>query len=125
LDCLLDNARAARAEAICLTAQATRLTASDCLDLFGTPTPGQAVELCVSDKGSGLSAETQQKLFAEPFFSTRPGHRGMGLAVVYGIVQAHHGGFRLDPGPEGRGAVARVVLPLAAAGTQPTASDSG
>jgi signal transduction histidine kinase len=117
VSCLLDNARTAmRNEGeVSLTARATQLTAADCLDLFGSPTPGPVVELLVSDTGSGLRAEVRQRIFAEPFFSTRPGHRGMGLAVVYGIVQAYHGGFRLDPNPEGQGTIARVVLPLAAA----------
>jgi two-component system NtrC family sensor kinase len=68
-------------------------------------------ELEVSDTGSGISPADLKKLF-EPFFSTKEKGTGLGLAVVYGIVQRHHG--TIDVRSEvGQGTTVRVRLPLA------------
>jgi CheY-like chemotaxis protein len=48
---------------------------------------------------------------ASPFFTTRPRHRGLGLAAVYGILHLHCGGLAFDDRPGG-GTVARFVLPI-------------
>jgi K+-sensing histidine kinase KdpD len=114
LGAVLENACEciAGAGTVTLVARSATLTEADCLGLFGNPGPGPCVEVAVSDTGCGLSLEVQRHLLAEPFFSSKPGHRGLGLAIVHGILHVHRGGFRLDPGPE-RGAVVRLFLPLA------------
>jgi signal transduction histidine kinase/ActR/RegA family two-component response regulator len=114
LAALLDNAREALAGpgSITVSARAAELSAADCLGLFGAVRPGPHVEVCIADTGSGLSPEAQRRLFAEPFFTTKPRRRGFGLAIAYGILHAHRGGLRLYPGAE-HGALARVVLPAA------------
>jgi two-component system, cell cycle sensor histidine kinase and response regulator CckA len=64
----------------------------------------------ISDNGTGIDAESLPKIF-EPFFTTkRPPHRGLGLALVYGIVTNHGGGVALSSQP-GVGTSARVYLP--------------
>jgi two-component system cell cycle sensor histidine kinase/response regulator CckA len=64
----------------------------------------------ISDSGSGIDAESLPRIF-EPFFTTkRPPHRGLGLALVYGIVTNHGGGVAISSQP-GMGTSARVYLP--------------
>ncbi|WP_040725683.1 PAS domain-containing sensor histidine kinase [Thiomicrorhabdus sp. Kp2] len=48
------------------------------------------VDLVVSDKGPGISAERLEKIF-EPFYTSRAKGTGLGLAVVRAIAEAHNG----------------------------------
>ena len=64
----------------------------------------------ISDSGSGISAEVQEKLFT-PFFTTKQRGSGLGLAVSYGIVKDHDGDIRVES-EAGHGATFSVVLPL-------------
>src|SRR5262249_8638039 len=93
------------------SAHEAQLNESDCRALYGTARPGAHLEIVVADTGPGLSPEAQQKLFDEPFFSTKSRRKGFGLAVRFGILAADHGGSARGPGAE-RGAVARVVVPV-------------
>jgi two-component system, cell cycle sensor histidine kinase and response regulator CckA len=76
---------------------------------------GGFVRLEISDTGNGMSGEVQSKAF-DPFYSTKFAGRGMGLAVVQGIVRDHHGQIKLTSAP-GRGTIMEVSLPSA---TKPT-----
>ena len=78
------------------------------LDVHGG---GPFVELRVQDDGKGMSPEVTRRIF-EPFFSTKEQGEGygLGLSVVYGIVQAHHG--RVDVESEAaKGTRFTVYLP--------------
>src|SRR5262245_26204106 len=86
-------------------------TDAECLDLWGAAKKGPCLEITVADTGTGLSAEARQAILSTPFFTTKPRHRGLGLATVYGILCYHGGGFQIEPGPGG-GTLVRVVLPL-------------
>jgi len=70
---------------------------------------GPCVYLVVSDTGRGMDATTQSRIF-EPFFSTKPGGSGLGLASVLGIVRRHHGAIKVDSRP-GEGTTVRVLFP--------------
>ena len=52
----------------------------------------------VADTGAGMTEEVKAKIF-DPFFSTKATGRGLGLAVVQGVVRAHKGVIRLMSSP--------------------------
>jgi len=66
----------------------------------------------VVDTGCGIAEEDINKLF-DPFFSTKFSGRGLGLPVVFGIVNAHHGSVIVES-EIGRGSTFRVLLPVSA-----------
>lgn len=73
------------------------------------------VLLRVSDSGSGMSSEVQERLF-EPFFTTKPAGRGtgLGLATSYAIVNEAGGRITVES-RLGHGSVFDVVFPLSSA----------
>ena len=72
---------------------------------------GEHVVVEVKDRGPGISAEHQERLFS-PFFTTKDvgEGRGLGLAVSYGIVRELGGHIQAE-NRRGGGAVFRVTLP--------------
>jgi CheY-like chemotaxis protein len=99
---------------ITLTSQLVCLNEKKCQQLLGDARPGKFVQIAIADSGAGFSAETRRQLFIDPFFSTKPRRRGLGLAIVYGILRNCQGGMRIEDGPAG-GAVVRLFVPVAAA----------
>jgi PAS domain S-box-containing protein len=79
---------------------------------------GRFVCLAVCDTGVGMDEEVKARLF-EPFFTTKgPGRgTGLGLAVVYGIVQAHEGWIAVES-RVGQGSRFEVYLPVLELGTE-------
>ena len=67
-----------------------------------------AVEVSIADNGAGFSPESMTRAFA-PFFSTKPGGMGMGLAICRTIIDSHGGGIWAEAAPDGG---ARVVFTL-------------
>lgn len=71
-----------------------------------------AVDVTVSDTGSGIVPEIQRQVF-DPFFTTKPPGQGtgLGLSVCYGIVAAHGGTIDIESAP-GTGTTVSVRLPV-------------
>ncbi len=76
----------------------------------------------VKDDGCGISEDDFEKIF-DPFFTTKFTGRGLGLAVVLGIVRAHGGVLTVDS-QEGKGSVFRIYLPLSKEVVLPSAEKS-
>jgi len=71
--------------------------------------PGQA-SIIVRDSGPGIATEHLDRIF-KPFFSTKSGGMGLGLAICKSIVEAHGGKLTVASGDQS-GTTFTVVLPL-------------
>ena len=79
------------------------------LPSLGTQSRMSAVRIEVGDTGSGMTRDTQSRMF-EPFFSTKETNVGLGLTSVYGIVKQHGGHVDVASLP-GQGTTVRIYLP--------------
>ncbi len=88
---------------------------------------GRYLRLDVADTGEGINPEVLPRIF-DPYFSTRKGGSGLGLATVYSIVKKHQGHIEVDAKP-GEGAQFTVWLPAASeaarASTPPVPAGAG
>jgi signal transduction histidine kinase len=71
----------------------------------------ELVRMRVTDTGRGIDAEHLEQVF-EPFYTTKDDWQGqgLGLAVAYRIVEAHHGSIKLQSKP-GAGTTVTMLLP--------------
>lgn len=75
-----------------------------------------ALRIDVRDRGPGIPEDERARIF-DMFYSVERGDRGrhgtgLGLAICQGMVGAHGGSVQALPGPDGRGTVIRITLPL-------------
>ena len=84
---------------------------------------GDRVDLVVEDDGPGMSEDIRKHLF-EPFFTTKPLGKGsgLGLAVVFGLVEEMRGSIEVESEPGG-GARFTINLPAASQSAAEATSD--
>jgi len=73
------------------------------------PVAGRRVELAVVDTGVGIPPEHLERIF-DLYFTTKARGSGIGLSLVYRIVQLHEGEIAVESTP-GRGTTFRLLLP--------------
>ncbi len=82
-----------------------------CRDYSFTITPGEYLELTVSDRGVGIPQDRLERIF-EPFYTTKEKGSGLGLAAVYGTVKEHRGCLSVIS-EVGKGTAFLIYFPLA------------
>src|SRR5882672_4617432 len=83
-----------------------------------TRSHADGAELVLVDTGEGIPSEIRPRVF-DPFFTSRPGHLGLGLSVAEAVVL--RAGGRLEVERAGAGGGTRVTVWLPAAGLRPAA----
>jgi two-component system sensor histidine kinase DctS len=71
---------------------------------------GDQMQIRVIDRGPGIPAEVQEKLFT-PFFSTKAEGMGIGLNICRSIIEFHHGRLWVEDNPDG-GTLFVITLPI-------------
>ena len=79
---------------------------------------GEYVRLLVSDTGCGMTQEVQAKAL-DPFYTTKFLGRGLGLAVVQGVLRSHGGHIQILS-KHGSGSTFQILLPCAPAASDKT-----
>ncbi|HXG01056.1 MAG TPA: ATP-binding protein, partial [Bacteroidota bacterium] len=105
------NARDAMGSGGTLTLRTQLMSGDEVRAKFPTAQAEHYVVVEVSDTGTGMSEEVRRRVF-EPFFTTKERSKGtgLGLAVVYGIVESHAGFVDVTSVP-GEGSTFTVFLP--------------
>jgi PAS domain S-box-containing protein len=95
----------------CLGQNAVEACESDAVISFKTAHNDENIILTVSDTGRGMDRDLQETCF-RPFVTTKRSHgAGLGLSIVFGVVQ-RHGGELFISTKEGKGTTVRVLIPI-------------
>lgn len=79
--------------------------------------PGKYIEIAVRDDGDGIPEKHRHRIF-DPYFSTKEGGSGLGLATAYNIVRRHEGLLTVESTPR-RGTTFTIYLPASDAEIAP------
>jgi PAS domain S-box-containing protein len=110
---LVSNAAEAMPDGGKLTIETQNRYVDAMIDGFEDITEGDYVVLTVSDTGTGIAGDEISRIF-EPFYTKKVMGRsgtGLGMAVVWGTVQDHHGKIHVDSRP-GTGTVFNIYFPV-------------
>ncbi len=105
------NAKDAMEKGGVLKISTSLVTSEFLLKKFTSVNQEKYVCLSISDSGHGMDEETRLRIF-EPFYTTKEIGKGtgLGLAVVYGVVQSHHGFIDVES-EIGSGTTFNIYLP--------------
>ncbi len=84
--------------------------------------PGDYVRMVFRDHGCGIPADDLEKVF-DPYFTTKDGGTGLGLATVYSVVRRHGGRITVSS-ESGKGTEFVILLPASASHSQNHEGDS-
>jgi signal transduction histidine kinase len=82
--------------------------------VIGVWSDSERVYMDITDRGPGIDARARRRLFS-PFFTTKPGHHGMGLYFARLIVESNEGTMEIGPSETG-GTRVLLAFPREAAG---------
>jgi signal transduction histidine kinase/ActR/RegA family two-component response regulator len=77
--------------------------------LKNAPSPDPRVKITIRDYGHGIPADVLPRVF-DPYFTTKPGGSGLGLATAYAIIEKHGGTLSVESKPGG-GTLFTIDLP--------------
>ncbi len=100
---LVINAKQAMENGGVLTIRTANIDAAD--SILNT----ESVRLEIEDNGTGMAEEVVARIF-DPYFSTKPAGRGLGLSMVHSIVEKHRGRILVDS-TLGKGTTFIIYLP--------------
>jgi PAS domain S-box-containing protein len=107
---LLDRALVGTALACVATNAIEAMPNGGVLSIEVESLPGAgALAFRIADTGPGIPADLRQRIF-EPYFTTKPGASGLGLAIARGIVHGHEGWIRVEP-RSGGGTLVTLGIP--------------
>jgi len=106
------NARDAMPEGGTLSIVTSQVTPDKVRSKFSAASAPEYVEISVTDMGVGMDEQTLNRIF-EPFFTTKEVGKGtgLGLAVVFGIVETHKGFISVDS-TVGKGTTFHIYFPV-------------
>jgi two-component system cell cycle sensor histidine kinase/response regulator CckA len=120
---LVANARDAMPEGGTLRlAVGSRMVGDDYAQTHPDARAGRYVVITVSDSGQGMSEDVRSRVF-EPFFTTKAAGTGLGLAMVYGVVQQAGGFIEVESQPQ-RGTSFAIHLPAVEPGAEGAHSEA-
>jgi two-component system, cell cycle sensor histidine kinase and response regulator CckA len=111
---IINGVEALEGQKGCVTVSASpvQIARSSAEDTPSDLPDGTYVRLQVSDTGRGMTEDVSARVF-DPYYSTKFPGRGLGLAVVQGIIRSHKGSISVRSMPHG-GSTFEVLLPSAA-----------
>lgn len=108
---LIENAVSFQQEGGLLRVSTSIAASKEARNLCGLPSKKKYIRVEFSDAGPGVPDTDKDKIF-NPFFTSRAKGMGLGLSIVKGIVEAHHGKI-CEIGSQGNGARFVIFFPAA------------